>query len=113
MAFESARSEGNIDLILPALLKSELLVMGLRLSPSELTFLVSQSPDSDRLCVTVTENEDLFKDMEGVEVMKMNGGELLRKIGAQYEIVITYPDGSDYLTKEHILWYFQSLASLK
>ena len=106
-AFEDARSQNNIELILPVFKSAELFIAGKKIA-DDITpqFYLTGSPNSDRLSVTVSEFENAFSNIQNsVDLIKMSGEELLKVINPAFEIVVGYVDGGDLLTKEHLDWF--------
>lgn len=107
LAFQRARAENNIDLVLPVLLKSQLFIVTGGQSESGDFYLVP-SPRRDRLCVTVAER---VKDLQKIAWPKsqVSGEHLLRSLPANVEVIVVYSDGGDYITREHLQWYRSQL----
>jgi hypothetical protein len=103
LAFAKSRAENNIDVILPVLRKSRLFVVTGGQSETQDYFLTS-SPTSGRFCVTVAEQIEYLHRISWPKT-EVTGEHLLRKLPANIEIVVVYPDGGDYITREHLQWY--------
>lgn len=107
-AFEKVREEGNIDIVLPVLLDSELHVIVAETEPNEFSYFYTRSPQPDRFCVTVAEEESTLSEVKWPK-LKTSGKELLQNLPEGIEIIITYKDGGDYITREHLEWYRQQM----
>lgn len=107
-AFEKVRELGNIDILLPVFLESELYVIVAETGPDEFSYFYTGSPQPDRFCVTVAEDELTLSKVKWPK-LKTSGKELLQKLPEGVEIIITYSDGGDYITREHLEWYRQQM----
>jgi hypothetical protein len=105
-AFQQARAERNIDLVLPLLKAATLyVVVGAQAKPGEKPeWFLTPSPTKDRLCVTVSETEAALAKIKWPK-HKLSGAQLLEALPRGIEIVIVYGDGADYITREHLAWY--------
>jgi hypothetical protein len=65
-------------------------------------YLVS-SPQAGPICVTVSENLDNLQRINWPKV-EVTGADLLKELPPETEIVITYADGGNYLSKEELKW---------
>jgi len=104
-AFEIARLGGNIEMVLPTLRKAELYVI-VDLDPADGNrekLLTVPSPKEGRMAVTAAESLDTLKSVSRPK-RKMTGAQLLAELTPDTELVIAYPDGADYLTREHLAW---------
>ena len=106
-AFERARLAQNIDLVLPALRTAELYVVVAQdpASGKELFFL-TPSPKAGRMAVTVSESLDSLQKVQWPK-RKLTGAQLMAELQPGQEIVIVYPDGGDYVTREQLEWFKQ------
>ena len=102
-AFENARLAGNLDMMLPAFRKAELYVIVEPdpADPTKQAFAMRPSPKPDRQAVTVSESLDTLKKV-ALPKRKMTGAQLMAELKPDQEIVIAYPDGGDYLTREQL-----------
>ncbi len=110
-AFQNSREQKNIALILPTFLKSELYVITAEVEPGKFEFFYTKSPKPDRYCVTVAEEESTLASVKWPK-RKMTGLQLLTELPKEIEIVVTYKDGGDYISREQLTWYKQQLAKL-
>lgn len=94
--------------MLPVLLKSDLYVIVAETRPGKFDFFYTRSPQSDRFCVTVSESEEVLSSIKWPK-RKIKGAQLLAELPDHIEIVVTYKDGGDYITKEHLQWYRQQM----
>jgi len=108
VAFQESRDQKNIDIVLPPLLKSELYVIVAETKTNEFDFFYARSPKPDRFCVTVAENEDTLSSVKWPK-RRISGEQLLRELPGAIEIIVTYKDGGDYITREHLQWYRKQL----
>lgn len=107
-AFKNVREQRNIDLVLPALLKSDLYVITAETEPGRFDYFYTKSPNPERFCVTVAENESTLASIEWPK-RKMTGRQLLAELPESIEIIVTYKDGGDYIPREYLQWYRQQL----
>jgi fimbrial chaperone protein len=107
-SFQKVREQRNIDLVLPVLLKSELYVIVAETEPGQFEFFYTKSPQPDRFCVTVAESEDTLSSIKWPK-RKITGEQLIRELPEAIEIIVTYKDGGDYITKEHLQWYREQM----
>jgi fimbrial chaperone protein len=105
-AFEESRIQKNIELVLPVFLNSSLFIV----TGGNNEYFLLNSPNKERFCVTVSEN---LKNLTTVEWPKIqiSGEKLLRNLPEGIEIIVTYKDGGDYITREHLAWYREILKS--
>jgi fimbrial chaperone protein len=99
-AFEESRSQKNIELVLPVFLNSSLFII----TGGENDYFLVKSPNNERFCVTVSENLNNLTAVEWPKI-QISGETLLRNLPEGIEIVITYKDGGDYITREQLAWY--------
>jgi fimbrial chaperone protein len=83
LASQQSRAQRNIGLVLPVLEAATLYVVvgsepGQTRGPE---WFLTESPTRGRFCVTTSETE------------------------AAFEVAIVYPDGGDYITREHLACY--------
>lgn len=108
-AFQQARAERNIDVILPVLKASTLhVVVGSPPLPGKAPeWFFTESPTKGRLCVTVSES---LADLEKIAwpKVRLSGEEPLQLLPRAIEIVIVYADGGDYVNREQLDWYRQA-----
>ena len=109
-AFERARAQGNIDLVLAPLLAAKLYVVGKEFPDSpKPQFYAVPSPAPNRICVTASESSDALAGLPEVVLMKMTGRELLDTLEPFLELMILYESGGsgggEYLTREHLEWF--------
>ncbi|WP_434999792.1 hypothetical protein ACRZ5S_18205 [Vibrio scophthalmi] len=107
-AFESVREHNNIDLVLPVLLEADLYVIVAETEPGRLDYFYTKSPNPERYCVTVAENEEVLASIKWPK-RKMTGLQLLQELHENIEIIVIYKDGGDYITQEHLKWYRKQL----
>ena len=102
-AFENARLAGNLDMMLPAFRRAQLYVIVAPdpADPGKQVFLMVPSPNKARQAVTVSESLDTLKKVEWPK-RRMTGAQLMAELAPEQEIVIAYPDGGDYLTREQL-----------
>jgi hypothetical protein len=105
-AFQSARAIGNIDLVLPVLRAATLyVVVGLERRDGERPdYFLNNSPKEGRLCVTVSESMDALARVSWPK-QRVTGAQLLADLPAAIEILVVYPDGGDYFSREILAWY--------
>jgi len=89
-------------------LKANLYVITVETEPGKFDYFYTKSPQPDRYCVTVAESEATLAIVKWPK-RKMTGLQLLQELPEGIEIVITYKDGGDYITREHLQWYRQQL----
>ncbi len=103
-AFQNARAENNIDLVLPVLLNAELYVIVAETEPGKLDYFYTKSPRPERYSVTVAESELALSSVKWPK-RKLTGLQLIKELPIGIEIVVTYGDGGDYISREHLQWY--------
>ena len=108
LAFERARKESDMAIALVALLKTDLYVVAGSPNTDAKEFFIKSSPTKGRMCVTVTEKEEWLQSIKWPKI-KMSGLELVNSIQESWEIVVIYPGGGDYVTKEHLSWLRKAL----
>ena len=104
-AFQSARLAGKIEMVLPTLRKTELYVI-VAPDPADgdkVKLLTVPSPKEGRRAVTASESLDTLQEVSFPK-RRMTGAQLLAELAPGTEIVIAYPDGGDYLTREQLQW---------
>jgi hypothetical protein len=112
-AFQHARDQRNIDLVLPALKEARLhVVVGTDPQTGQKPeWFLTASPMKERYCVTVSESEAALAQIPWPRVT-LSGEQLLAALPPGIEIVIIYADGGgDYLNREQLAWYRQSSGS--
>ncbi|MGV3570447.1 MAG: hypothetical protein ACO1PB_07595 [Ramlibacter sp.] len=105
-AFELARLSGNIERVLPAFRAADLYVVaGSPGAPEDLNDLFyTASPKKDgRMCITVTEREEWLARVAWPK-RRVSGETILRRLPEVFEVVIVYPDGGDFLSRESLQW---------
>jgi fimbrial chaperone protein len=107
-AFEQSRSQKNIELVLPVLLNSSLFVI----TGGENDYFLVKSPNKERFCVTVSESLNNLAEVEWPKI-QISGETLIRNLPEGIEIVITYKDGGDYITREQLAWYRELLKPVQ
>lgn len=110
-AFQEAREQHNIDLVLPVLQKAKLYIVGARDGAGKDVaerYFLTPSPNRERFCVTVSESLDNLKSISWPK-FEVTGAQLLKELPPAVEIVVIYQDGGDYLPREHLEWYRQVL----
>ncbi|WP_148040987.1 hypothetical protein [Montanilutibacter psychrotolerans] len=109
MAFQRSREQRNIDLVWAVLRETKLFVV-VAADPSTTDqkecYFLTKSPNPDRWCVTVSERHDALDKVPWPK-KEISGQELMRDIEPAIEIVVVYPDGGDYITREQLEWYRQ------
>ena len=106
-AFQRARIAQNIDLVLPVLRTAELyVVVAADPASGEESFFLTPSPKEGRMAVTVSESLEALQKVQWPK-RKMTGAQLLSELQPGQEIVIVYPDGGDYVTREQLEWFRQ------
>ena len=108
LAFQHARKERDMAIALVALLKADLYVVAASPNAETKEFFIKSSPRKGRMCVTVTEREEWLQSIKWPKI-KISGLELVNSIQEAWEIVVVYPDGGDYVTKEHLSWLRETL----
>ncbi len=109
-AFARARATGNIEDILPELLRAQLFVVCKRVpAGASPAFFIQHSPKPERWCVTVADSTEALRGLQDVDLVPCVGEALIAAMNRAHEIVVAYPDGGDYLTREQ-LDYFRSLS---
>ena len=109
-AFQQAREQRNIDLVLPVFKAATLyVIVGSDPSATEKPeYFLTKAPKEGRLCVTVSESEAALASVRWPK-RKLTGDKLLKELPPEIEIVIAYPDGGDYLNREQLAWYREQL----
>lgn len=103
LAFQQARVEKNIDLVLPAFLKAHFyIVTGGQVGTND--YFLVRSPNKERFCVTVSENIENLSNISWPKI-EVSGEKLIKELPPGIEIVIVYKDGGDYISREHLQWY--------
>ena len=97
-------------LVFPAFLQSKLYVVMVGVSSDKYEFFLSKSPNPENHCITVSEDIDLLSSVPWPKQL-MTGRELLMQLPKNIEIVITYSDGGDYITKNHLNWLRENLSN--
>jgi len=106
LAFEQSRAQKNIDLVLPVL-KAATLYVVVGSDPREgesPEWFLTESPTKGRFCVTVSETEAALARVPRPK-LKLSGAQLLEELPPGIEVLIVYPVGGDYITREHLTWY--------
>ena len=105
-AFQQSREQRNIDLVLPVLKSATLYVVVGSTTQAAKThdYFLTQSPTLGRLCVTVSETEAALAKIFWPK-RKLTGERLLAELPPGIEIIVVYPDGGDYVTREQLAWY--------
>ena len=109
IAFQQARAQRNIDLVLPTL-KAAALYVVVGSEPQEgqkPEWFLTASPTKGRFCVTASEIEAALAKIRWPK-LKVSGVQLLETLPVGIEIVIVYGDGGDYITREQLAWYRQA-----
>ena len=70
-------------------------------------WFLTESPTKGRFCVTASETEAALARVPWPKA-KISGEQLLAALPPGIEILIVYPDGGDYITREHLSWYRQA-----
>jgi fimbrial chaperone protein len=106
IAFQQSRAEKNIDLVLPVLKAARLyVVVGSVKPPGEKPeWFLTPSPTKGRFCVTASESEAALARIKWPK-HELAGAQLLEALPAGIEMLVVYPDGADYLTREQLEWY--------
>jgi fimbrial chaperone protein len=109
LAFQQSRAQRNIDLVLPVLKAAALyVVVGAEpkagVAPE---WFLTESPTKGRYCVTASETEAALAKIPWPKV-KLSGARLLEALPHGIEVMIVYPDGGDYITREQLNWYRQT-----
>lgn len=106
LAFEQARANRNIDLVLPVLRAATLyVVVGSEFQPGQKPeWFITPSPTKGRTCVTVSENEATLARIRWPKT-SLTGAELLDVLPHGIEIVIVYGEGGDYINREQLEWF--------
>ena len=106
LAFQQARAQRNIDLVLPVLKAATLyVVVGSQPEPGVTPeWFLTESPTKGRYCVTASETEGALARVQWPK-LKLSGAQLLESLTPGIEILIVYPEGGDYLTREQLDWY--------
>lgn len=106
-AFRLAREQRNIDLILPVFQRAQLFVVagsdGLTGDLNDL-YLVPLPGGNGRMCVTVSEQEDWLSKVKWPK-RSATGKQLLDMLPSGMEITVVYPNGGDFISREHREWY--------
>lgn len=112
LAFQQSRAQRDIDLLLPVLKAATLyVVVGSEPKPGEKPeWFLTESPTKGRYCVTASETEAALARVRWPK-LKLSGSQLLEGLPHGIEIVIAYPDGADYVTREHLDWYRRQIVS--
>jgi hypothetical protein len=100
-AFEYARENKNIGYILPALVTTDLYVLGKSILPGEFYPAITDSPKKGEKCITVSEDKSLLA-FERWDVAKYDGRALLSIVPENCGVLFTYADGADYLSAEQV-----------
>jgi fimbrial chaperone protein len=108
-AFQESRARRNIDLVLAAMKATTLyVVVGSETKPDQPPeWVLAESPTKGRLCVTASETEAALAKVPWPK-LRISGMQLLEALPPGIEVVIVYPDGGDYITREHLDWYRQA-----
>ena len=104
-AFQRARLAQNIDLVLPVLRTAELyVVVAADPASGKELFFVTPSPKEGRMAVTASESLESLQKVQWPK-RRMTGAQLMAELQPGQEIVIVYPDGGDYVTREQLEWF--------
>jgi len=109
LAFQQSRAQRNIDLVLPAL-RTATLYVAVGSEPKQgqrPEWFLTESPTKGRLCVTASETETALAKVPWPK-LRISGAELLKTLPPAIEVIIVYPDGGDYITREQLDWYRQA-----
>jgi len=104
-AFQRSREGSNIDLVWPTLKAATLYLVVAEDQGGEHWFL-TKSPDPERFCVTVAEQPEHLSTIPW-PTKQILGRDLVFALPPVHEIVVIYPDGGDYVTREQLAWYRQ------
>ena len=109
LAFQRSRAERNIDLVLPVLRAASLyVVVGSEPKQGQTPeWFLAESPTKGRLCVTASETEAALARVPKPK-LRISGLQLMEVLPPAIEVLIVYPDGGDYVTREHLNWYRQN-----
>ena len=109
LAFQQSRAQRNIDLVLPVLRTTTLyVVVGSEPEQGQKPeWFLNASPTKGRLCVTAAETEAALARVPWPR-LRISGAELLEGLPPAIEVIIVYPDGADYITREQLAWYRQA-----
>jgi len=113
LAFQQSRAQRNIDLVLPVLKAATLhVVTGSELKQGQRPeWFLTKSPTEGRLCVTTSETESALARVPWPK-LEISGAQLLEALPAGIEVIVVYPDGGDYITREHLDWYRKAKGGL-
>ena len=108
IAFQQARAQRNIDLVLPTLKATTLyVVVGSETKEGQRPeWFLTPSPTKGRFCVTASEIEAALAKIKWPK-LRVSGAQLLETLPVGIEIVIVYGNGGDYITREQLAWYRQ------
>ena len=108
LAFQQSRAERNIDLVLPLLKATSLyVIVGSQPKQGQIPeWFLTESPTKARMCVTASETEAALAKVPWPK-LRISGAQLLELLPPAIEVLIVYPDGGDYITREHLNWYRQ------
>lgn len=109
LAFQQARAQCNIDLVLPVLKVASLyVVIGSETKQGQVPeWFLTESPTKGRFCVSASETEAALARVPRPK-LKISGAQLLEALPPGIEVLIVYPDGGDYISREHLSWYRQA-----
>lgn len=112
LAFQQSRAQRDIDLVLPVLKAATLyVVVGSEPKPGEKPeWFLTESPTKGRYCVTASETEAALAKVQWPK-LRLSGAQLLEGLSHGIEILIAYPNGADYVTREHLDWYRRQIVS--
>ena len=107
-AFQQSRAERNIDLILPVFKAASLhVVVGSEPKPGQPPeWFLSESPAKGRFCITASETAQALARVQRPK-LQISGAQLLAELPPGIEVLIVYPDGGDYITREQLSWFRQ------
>ena len=100
-AFEKAKQENDITLILPDLLKSKLYIVVMQDKSGKKSLFTKNSPSPNRLCVTVSEDLDSLERIFWPKE-EISGKNLLSLLPHDLEVIFIYGKSGNYLTREHL-----------
>ncbi len=113
-ALKKSIGQGDIDLMLPALLASTFfMVCDQEMDDGEQDIMLTQSQDPDQLCITVAEDAEILAPIKtrnpDFVFVEIKGDELLGLVRDELEIMVLFDDGGYCISRDQIEWWYSEM----
>lgn len=113
-ALKKSIEQGDIDLMLPALLASTFfMVCDKEMDDGEQDIMLTQSQDPDQLCITVAEDAEILAPIKtrnpDFVFVEIKGDELLGLVRDELEIMVLFDDGGYCISRDQIEWWYSEM----